>query len=147
VNLDEIQSPLPARNIENITPEPKKEVEQEVGETKEEEHVEVPIPERESNVVPMSGQNIKKKDKKSILFLVLFLAILVIGGILLFSKIGKKTELPTTAKTNITYWGLWEDENVMQTIISEFETKNPNIKINYKRNQITDYRTRLKSRI
>lgn len=147
MNLDEIQSPLPARNIENIIPEPKKEVEHEVDNAKEEEHVEVPSPQRENNIVHMSGQNIKKKDKKSIFFLVLFLVILVIGGILLFSKISKKTELPTTTKTNIIYWGLWEDENVMQTIISEFEAKNPNIKINYKRNQITDYRTRLKSRL
>ncbi len=141
MNLDEIQSPLPSRNIENIVPEPKEE------EKEKNIDIEVPIPQKESNVVHMSGQNIKKKDKKSILFLILFLVILLIGGVLLFKKISKKTELPITDKTNIIYWGLWEDENVMNTIISEFETKNPNIKVNYRRNQINDYRTRLKSRL
>jgi multiple sugar transport system substrate-binding protein len=142
VNLDEIQSPLPARRMENI-----EKVEIKPEEQKVEDNTEEVVVEKESNVVPINGQHIKRKDKKSIFLLLLLLIIFVIGGFFLFSKISKKTELPATAETTIIYWGLWEDENVMQTIISEFENKNPDIKVNYKRNQITDYRTRLKSRL
>lgn len=47
----------------------------------------------------------------------------------------------------LNYWGLWEDETVMNGVIAAFEAKNPNIKINYKKNQLNDYRTRLIGRL
>ncbi len=47
----------------------------------------------------------------------------------------------------LTYWGLWEETSVLQGIISDFESKNPKIKINYKKNEKTDYRSRLAGRL
>lgn len=48
--------------------------------------------------------------------------------------------------TTLTYWGLWEDSPQMQPIISDFEQNHPNIKINYSREDIKDYRDRLITR-
>ena len=47
----------------------------------------------------------------------------------------------------INYWGLWEDPAVIQGVIADYENKNPGIKINYVRNQITNYRSRLQTRL
>ncbi|MEK9178338.1 MAG: sugar ABC transporter substrate-binding protein [Patescibacteria group bacterium] len=45
------------------------------------------------------------------------------------------------------YWGLWEDPNVVSQVISDFERQNPNIKIDYSKQDIKDYRERLSTRI
>lgn len=142
MNLDEIQSPLPARKIESVEDNVVKNIEniENIENIQQTEH-------REDLEIRKDIEKIEKKEKKSIPWLILFLIVVVFGGIFLFLKIGKKTELPVSKEIVINYWGLWEDENVMKTVISEFESKNPNIKINYKRNQINDYRTRLKSRL
>lgn len=50
-------------------------------------------------------------------------------------------------KTTLTYWGLWEDSNVMQGIISDFERQNPNVVIDYSKQDIKQYRERLVTRI
>lgn len=50
-------------------------------------------------------------------------------------------------KVTITYWGLWEDENVMKGIIDEFQKKNSNIEVNYVKQDKNHYRLRLMSRI
>ena len=59
-----------------------------------------------------------------------------------------KVVLPRFQKpqeVTLTYWGLWESESVMRSIISEWETKNPNIKINYSQQSPKEYRERLQS--
>lgn len=45
------------------------------------------------------------------------------------------------------YWGLWEDKNTMQSIINDFEKENPNVKIEYSKQDIKQYRQRLVTRI
>lgn len=50
-------------------------------------------------------------------------------------------------KVTLSYWGLWEDEKVMQSIISDFQRQNPNITINYTRQDIKQYREKLSTRI
>lgn len=53
----------------------------------------------------------------------------------------------SSGKVTLTYWGLWEDSNIMQGIISDFEKQNPNIIINYSKQDIKQYRERLVTRI
>ena len=43
----------------------------------------------------------------------------------------------------IVWWGLWEDEASVKTIISEYEATNPKIKIKYVKQSKEDYRERL----
>lgn len=47
----------------------------------------------------------------------------------------------------LAYWGLWEDANVMKSIIADFERDNPNIKISYTSQDIKQYKERLATRI
>ncbi len=83
---------------------------------------------------------------KTILKIVLGLAVLVVIGFLIIRFLlpmfgGAKEENVT-----LTYWGLWEDKKVMQTVIAEFEKENPNIKIDYSKQDIKQYRERLVTR-
>lgn len=71
----------------------------------------------------------------------LFLLFLIIKVLIPAIK-GKNSSVVT-----LNYWGLWEDSAVMSSLISEFETKNPTIKINYVKNDKTDYRSRLAGRL
>lgn len=45
----------------------------------------------------------------------------------------------------IVWWGLWEDENITLSVISEYEASNPKVKIKYVRQSKEDYRERLTS--
>jgi multiple sugar transport system substrate-binding protein len=58
-----------------------------------------------------------------------------------------KSNFGTKPKITLTYWGLWEDQNTMNSIISDFEKKNPNIIINYQKQDIAQYEQRLQTRI
>jgi multiple sugar transport system substrate-binding protein len=48
-------------------------------------------------------------------------------------------------QANLTYWGLWEPESVMSSLIADYQQENPNITINYQRQSYKDYRERLQS--
>lgn len=50
-------------------------------------------------------------------------------------------------KVTLTYWGLWEDSRMMKPIISDFEKQNPNIKVEYSKQDVKQYRERLITRI
>lgn len=43
----------------------------------------------------------------------------------------------------ITWWGLWEDETIINPLIRDYESKNPKIKIKYVKQSKEDYRERL----
>ncbi len=73
----------------------------------------------------------------------------IIGGVLLaiifliliikaFAGRGNKA-----AGGEITWWGLWEEESTVAPLISEYQTKNPKVKIKYIRQSQQDYRERL----
>jgi len=87
--------------------------------------------------------------KKGIIVLVALLIIFIIFaiGIFAFSKIkgaGEENE-----EVTLIYWGIWEDENVMQPIFEEFHRQNPNITIQYEKQDIVslgNYVERLRER-
>ncbi|NCQ65649.1 MAG: extracellular solute-binding protein [Candidatus Pacebacteria bacterium] len=56
----------------------------------------------------------------------------------------KRTEVPAQL-TELTYWGLWEPDEVVEGIISDFETSHPGTKINYVKQFHKDYRERLQT--
>lgn len=83
--------------------------------------------------------------------------LMFIGGIVLFFLIvfgtifwfflkdnlfnGKKAE-----KITLTYWGLWDEKEVYDGVIQEYQKKNPNVTITYEKMAPTDYRDRLLAR-
>lgn len=67
------------------------------------------------------------------IFLIVFIVSRFTGG-------GNKT-------VTLEYWGLWEDSNVMQSVISDFERENPTIKVDYVKQDPKEYTDRLLNRI
>lgn len=138
MNPEEILSPLPPRRVP-FEPE----VEEETK----------PLPNPSLDVISKpfpnpsfdrAGNSKAKPNFKKIGIIVgvLFAALIII--ILIVKAI---TGTTTNKIVTLNYWGLWEEESVMNGIIAEYQSKNPNVKINYKRNQISDYETRLKNRL
>ncbi len=71
----------------------------------------------------------------------------VILGIIIFVIIIPQFTKNKNEKVTLTYWGLWEDSSVMQPVIADFERQNPNITIDYSKQDIKQYRERLVTRI
>jgi len=68
-----------------------------------------------------------------VIFLIFFFLVLRF----LFSA--KKTPKPVS----LTYWGLWEDKEVFEPLISSYQKKNPHITINYQKMSPENYREKL----
>jgi ABC-type glycerol-3-phosphate transport system substrate-binding protein len=97
-------------------------------------------------LAPLPVQTPQKKFPQNYFFAGIgLLAIIIIFIIIKFLVPAIKGRNATVVTLN--YWGLWEDSGVMSSLISEFETKNPHIKINYVQNDKTDYRSRLAGRL
>jgi ABC-type glycerol-3-phosphate transport system substrate-binding protein len=84
----------------------------------------------------------RKFPKKIFVFVIIavFLAISIPLVFRIISNVGKKA-----APVEITWWGLWEEGSVYKAAIDEYQTANPNVKINYLKQSPQDYRERLTS--
>lgn len=86
------------------------------------------------------------RGRKVLKILLILLGVILVGagGLFAFKMLsGGGLPIGTTAPTEVTWWGLWEDENVVGPLIVEYEQANPNVKINYIKQSHTDYRERL----
>jgi ABC-type glycerol-3-phosphate transport system substrate-binding protein len=88
---------------------------------------------------------VKKKSK-----IPLILGILILAAALVLLAV--KVVLPRigggkSRQVTINYWGLWEDPAAIEGVIADYESQNPGVKINYVRNEITNYRSRLQTRL
>ncbi|MFH1832616.1 MAG: sugar ABC transporter substrate-binding protein [Candidatus Levyibacteriota bacterium] len=72
---------------------------------------------------------------------------LFIIGFLIFNFVAPKFLQNKNQKVTLLYWGLWEDKQVIDPLIADFEKQNPNIKIDYTKQDIKQYRERLTTRI
>lgn len=84
----------------------------------------------------------ESKTKYVVIALAALFFLIIVGVIfMLFSKMGKGT----TAKKDVqlTYWGLWEEKEVMDSVIKPYEQKNPGVKIIYEKKTPQDYREKL----
>lgn len=68
--------------------------------------------------------------------------VLVVVALTVLPRLTKKVENIT-----LTYWGLWEPTSVMQAVIADYESANPNINIEYSMQSPKNYRSRLQSAI
>ena len=129
MSLEDIKSPLPPRRVVLKTETENEGIQSEPVATAE---ISPPV-----NVV-------KKKDNKK-LFILIGAGILFFILVILFFNIFKSKGI--TKQVTLTYWGIWEEESVMNGIIADFEAKNPNIKIEYKKNIKDGYAGRLSGRL
>lgn len=84
----------------------------------------------------------KKKFPLGLLIVFFGLVILIVVGFLLFKKF---TGTTPSASGEITWWGLWEDPNIIAPLITEYEKSHSNVKIKYVKQSPKDYRERLTS--
>jgi multiple sugar transport system substrate-binding protein len=81
-------------------------------------------------------------SRKKILIGIFAAIILIVVVIILIIP---KNQTPKEA--SLVWWGLWEDANVMKSIIDDFEKQHPNIKISYSKQDPDKYRDTLLTRI
>lgn len=103
-----------------------------------------PIPPETLKLSSASGSRIRIFSRKLligvIIFFIFLFAFIRFVLPLFISVVGLN-------RVTISYWGLWEDENVMKGVIDEFQKKNPNIKVDYTNQDKNQYRKRLVTRI
>ncbi|MEK7159944.1 MAG: extracellular solute-binding protein [Patescibacteria group bacterium] len=108
----------------------------------------------QSNLPPVSfyqsnGKNPSPlgKFKKLLKFLLGFILIAGLIATVILVVLPQITKIPFGGRATLTYWGLWEDSNIMEGIISDFERENPGIKVEYSKQDPKQYRNRLLTRI
>jgi len=90
-----------------------------------------------------AAPSIKKGPPKLLLFVIVLVVILGVLLAILMSQ--NKTEdysVPVDTEGTIVWWGL-VDESIYEPLISDFESKNPNTKIEYVKQSTINYRERL----
>lgn len=95
-----------------------------------------------ANFEPLSADDLIQPDNKN-KFYIIGAGILIF--ILIFVLVFKffTGNAKTNKEVKLTYWGLWEEKEVMQPLIDQYQNKNPNIKIEYIKRDPQDYRNKL----
>ncbi|MCX6730576.1 MAG: ABC transporter substrate-binding protein, partial [Candidatus Roizmanbacteria bacterium] len=86
------------------------------------------------------------KEQSKIPFILGGVAVFFIVFILLFAILSsgaKKKTTPAPEVVSLTYWGLWEEKEVMEPLIKEYQKLHPNVTITYERKSEKDYRKKL----
>ncbi len=107
-----------------------------------------------SEVEPLTGGSMPPSKIKSFLSNKKLLAGVIVGLVLIFiifigiiSRIFGGGENKGITNATLTYWGLWEENKTMQSVINDFQKKYPGIKINYVKQDPQKYKERLITRI
>ncbi len=144
MNLDEIKSPLPPRKARvEMEVEAEERTESLPGSenlTTTKEADDQPVTTTMSST---TGTSQKKKLGWKLAIIVIGVILIAITMFLIFPKKEEKVDKAIV----LNYWGLWEDATIMDSVIADFESKNPKIKVKYIRNLRNDYRTRLDGRL
>lgn len=90
--------------------------------------------------VPVAGRPTKKRILMVLVFILLLLGLVAGGRFVLGLLAGSK-------EVTISYWGLWENDATVRSIVADFEAKNPKIKVSYVKQSPRQYRERLQAAI
>lgn len=82
----------------------------------------------------------QKRFPKLLIFGVIGILVIILG-LVIFKIITSRSSIG--GSSDITWWGLWEDKNVIDPLISEYESSHSGVKINYIKQSPQDYRERL----
>lgn len=112
-----------------------------------------PLPQPPSFAPPKAGPpttGIRSSILKTLIKVVLgiiVIALVVFLGFKFFTFIKERRSPSPSKTTTLVYWGLWEDKNIMSSVIADFEKEHPDIKIDYQKRDIKQYRETLKARL
>lgn len=95
------------------------------------------------------GDNLPTEGGKGVGKIVLILFFLIIIALVGFFgyRLIKGKAIISNKPVTLTYWGLWEDEAIMQPIIAEYQSQNPNVTINYTLQTPKQYRERVEAAV
>lgn len=96
-------------------------------------------PQGAAGQVPKGGSPLRRI--LMILILALLIGGLIWGGRLVLGLVSGPKE------ATLVYWGLWENETVVRSVIADFEAQNPKIKVEYLKQSPRQYRERLQAAI
>lgn len=82
----------------------------------------------------------KKPFPKKLFIWLGVLMLLTVISIVIFKLFSSNLK---SQSAEITWWGLWEDENLVRPLIEEYQAANPKVKISYIKQSQRDYRERL----
>jgi len=92
--------------------------------------------------VPVTGGGGAMKNRILMILVFILLALgLVAGGKFVLGLFAGSKEV------TIAYWGLWENDATVRSVITDFEAKNPKIKVSYVKQSPRQYRERLSAAI
>lgn len=132
---------------QNLPPKPDLPSEPVGGEEPHFPGMEAPTPEAPSPPslpeTPPSGEEPKSGQIKKFFPIALGILFILLAGLVIFKFVLPRSQKPK--EITLTYWGLWEPEEVMRGVIMEWEKDHPNVKINYSRQSPKEYRERLQS--
>ncbi len=98
-------------------------------------------PEQPTSTVPGAPKPSFLARFRMIFIVIFVLAILGIGGKFAFDYFSASKQV------TITYWGLWENDATVQSVIADFETQHPKTKVQYVKQSPKQYRERLQAAI
>lgn len=81
-------------------------------------------------------------SRKTVLIVVASVLVILMAFFTAKYLLGNKNQ-NDLSQGEIVWWGLWEDDLIFRDAITEYESKNPNIKIKYVKQSKEDYRERL----
>lgn len=87
---------------------------------------------------------IYEENKNKYLFIVGGVVVFIIFFLLILKLLAGSKSAPVAVK--LTYWGLWEDQEIMNPVIQEYQKNNKNITINYEKMSPQDYLQKLLAR-
>lgn len=89
-------------------------------------------------------QGMENESKLKFIVIPIFaVLIFIVIFVVILSALNKKTPATQKKQVNLVYWGVWEDKEIMQPLIDEYERKNPGVKIAYEKKTQNDYRQKL----
>lgn len=88
-----------------------------------------------------------KSPPKFLAIIGVVVVLFVLGFLLLRGLVERSgtPSTPTPKQVSLTWWGLWEPNDVLSGLITEFQTQNPGVSVVYTQQSVKDYRERLQS--
>lgn len=86
-----------------------------------------------------------KRFPKKLLFAVFGILLLVVGVLAFVKLVLPNLSGGGNKDVELVWWGLWEDDGIIQPLIDEYESQHPGVTIKYVANSKEDYRERLAS--
>lgn len=104
----------------------------------------ISLPQGTAPATPQGGNPLLKR-----ILIIGVIALVLVGGLFAAKTfMGSGSATPAASKNvTITYWGLWENDNVTRQFLADFKTKNPTITVQYVQQSPKQYRERLQSAI